>query len=74
MQLRASLEGKALRLALAHPDADLTELAELFTTRFAEERSVAWNMALDLKWSRGQSVEDLGDEVRRVSLSWLSLV
>jgi hypothetical protein len=67
MQLRASLEGKALRLALSHPNADLTELAELFTTRFAEERSVAWNMALDLKWSKGQSVEDLGDEVRRLT-------
>ena len=67
MQLRASLEGKVLKLALAHPTYGLTELRELFVTRFAEEQSVAWNAALDLKWSKGMSVEDLGDEVRRLA-------
>lgn len=66
MQLRTSLEGKALKLALAYPTYGLAELEELFVTRFAEEKSVAWNAALDLKWSRGMSVEDLGDEVRRL--------
>jgi hypothetical protein len=67
MQLRANLEGKALRLSLAHPESGLAELEELFVTRFAEEKSEAWNKALDLKWSKGMLVEDLGDEVRRLT-------